>query len=112
MAEKIDHISRIPLPEAERLISSIREKGARLAVPGVVDLSDLADLDSHREHFVMPASGTSPALTPEQFLQRPGFRLRDRRDRPRQALPAGRCKNCSGVSAGDAPEACITKCSR
>ena len=42
IAEKIDRISRIPLPDAERLISSIREKGARLAVPGVVDLSDLA----------------------------------------------------------------------
>ena len=36
-----DRISRLPLPEAELLISSIREKGARLAVPGVVDLSEL-----------------------------------------------------------------------
>jgi DNA invertase Pin-like site-specific DNA recombinase len=42
VAEKIDRISRLPLPEAERLIGSIRAKGARLAVPGVVDLSDLA----------------------------------------------------------------------
>lgn len=42
IAEKIDRISRLPLPEAERLIASIRAKGARLAVPGVVDLSDLA----------------------------------------------------------------------
>src|SRR5450631_18944 len=42
IAEKIDRISRLPLPEAELLISSIREKGARLAVPGVVDLSELA----------------------------------------------------------------------
>jgi DNA invertase Pin-like site-specific DNA recombinase len=41
IAEKIDRISRLPLPEAELLISSIREKGARLAVPGVVDLSEL-----------------------------------------------------------------------
>lgn len=41
VAEKIDRISRLPLPEAERLVASIREKGARLAVPGVVDLSDL-----------------------------------------------------------------------
>lgn len=30
------------MPEAERLVASIRAKGARLAVPGVVDLSDLA----------------------------------------------------------------------
>lgn len=42
IAEKIDRISRLPLPEAERLIESIRAKGARLAIPGVVDLSDLA----------------------------------------------------------------------
>jgi len=42
VAEKIDRISRLPLPEAERLVGSIRAKGARLAVPGVVDLSDLA----------------------------------------------------------------------
>lgn len=41
-AEKIDRISRLPLAEAERLVASIREKGARLAVPGVIDLSELA----------------------------------------------------------------------
>ncbi|MDP1698362.1 MAG: recombinase family protein [Xanthomonadaceae bacterium] len=41
VAEKIDRISRLPLPEAERLVASIRATGARLAVPGVVDLSDL-----------------------------------------------------------------------
>jgi DNA invertase Pin-like site-specific DNA recombinase len=42
IVEKIDRISRLPLPEAERLIASIRESGARLAIPGVVDLSGLA----------------------------------------------------------------------
>ena len=42
VAEKIDRICRLPLPEAERLVASIRAQGARLAVPGVVDLSDLA----------------------------------------------------------------------
>jgi DNA invertase Pin-like site-specific DNA recombinase len=36
VAEKIDRISRLPLPEAEKLIETIRNKGARLAVPGVV----------------------------------------------------------------------------
>jgi hypothetical protein len=30
------------LLEAEKLIETIRNKGARLAVPGVVDLSDIA----------------------------------------------------------------------
>lgn len=42
IAEKIDRISRLPLPEAEALIGAIKAKGARLAVPGVVDLSELA----------------------------------------------------------------------
>ena len=42
VAEKIDRISRLPLSEAERLVASIRAKGARLAVPGVVDFTDFA----------------------------------------------------------------------
>lgn len=41
VAEKIDRISRLPLPEAELLVETIRGRGARLAVPGIVDLSDL-----------------------------------------------------------------------
>lgn len=43
VAEKIDRISRLPLVEAEQLVASIRAKGARLTVPGLVDLSDVAD---------------------------------------------------------------------
>lgn len=42
VAEKIDRLSRLPLPQAEELVATIKAKGARLAVPGVVDLSDLA----------------------------------------------------------------------
>ena len=42
VAEKIDRLSRLPLAEAEQLVASIRDKGAKLSVPGVVDLSDLA----------------------------------------------------------------------
>lgn len=42
IAEKIDRISRLPLAEAEQLVASIRDKGARLAIPDLVDLSDLA----------------------------------------------------------------------
>jgi DNA invertase Pin-like site-specific DNA recombinase len=42
VAERIDRLSRLPLSEAERLVAAIRAKGARLAVPGLVDLSDLA----------------------------------------------------------------------
>ena len=42
IAESIDRISRLPLPEAEKLVAAIRAKGAKLAVPGVVDLSEVA----------------------------------------------------------------------
>jgi DNA invertase Pin-like site-specific DNA recombinase len=42
VAEKIDRISRLPLPEAEQLVATIRATGAKLAIPGLVDLSDLA----------------------------------------------------------------------
>jgi DNA invertase Pin-like site-specific DNA recombinase len=42
IAEKIDRISRLPLPEAERLIATIKAKGAKLAIPGIVDLSEVA----------------------------------------------------------------------
>lgn len=43
IAEQMDRLSRGPLAEAEQLVAAIRNKGARLAVPGVVDLSDLSD---------------------------------------------------------------------
>jgi DNA invertase Pin-like site-specific DNA recombinase len=43
VAEKIDRISRLPLADAEKLIDSIKAKGAKLAVPGILDLSELAD---------------------------------------------------------------------
>jgi DNA invertase Pin-like site-specific DNA recombinase len=42
IAEHIDRISRLPLADAERLIQSIQAKGARLAIPDIVDLSELA----------------------------------------------------------------------
>lgn len=42
IAERIDRISRLPLAEAEKLIATIRATGAKLSVPGVVDLSDLS----------------------------------------------------------------------
>ena len=43
VAGKIDRISRLPLAEAQRLVDSIRSKGAKLAVPGLVDLSECVD---------------------------------------------------------------------
>ena len=42
IAEKMDRLTRLPLAEAERLVGSIRAKGARLAIPGLVDLSEFS----------------------------------------------------------------------
>lgn len=41
IAEKMDRISRLPLGEADRLVQTIRQRGAKLAVPGLVDLSEI-----------------------------------------------------------------------
>lgn len=41
VAEKIDRISRLPIDAAEKLINRIKEKGAKLLVPRIVDFSDL-----------------------------------------------------------------------
>ena len=43
IAERIDRISRLPLAEAEKLVACIRARGAKLVVPGIVDLSELAE---------------------------------------------------------------------
>lgn len=42
VAERIDRISRLPLREAEMLVKSIQDRGAKLAIPGVVDLTEIA----------------------------------------------------------------------
>lgn len=41
IAEKMDRISRAPLKEAEAIVQAIKDKGAKLVVPGVLDLSDI-----------------------------------------------------------------------
>ena len=42
IAEKIDRISRLPLADAEKLVATIKATGAKLVIPGIVDLSELA----------------------------------------------------------------------
>ena len=55
VAEKIDRISRLPLPETELVVATIGGKGARLAVPGIVDLSDLVADGSSVARIVLEA---------------------------------------------------------
>lgn len=55
VAERMDRISRLPLEDAQKLIASIRAKGAKLAVPDVVDLSTLAQSVDGVPKLVMEA---------------------------------------------------------
>lgn len=43
IAESIDRISRLPVAEGEALIARITEKKAKIAVPDLVDLTDIVD---------------------------------------------------------------------
>lgn len=83
IAEKIDRISRLPLPEAERLVASIRAKGARLAVPGVVDLSDMAAEAQGVAKIVLEAVQD---MLLKLALQMARDDYEDRRERQRQGI--------------------------
>jgi DNA invertase Pin-like site-specific DNA recombinase len=41
IAESLDRISRLPVAEGEALIARITEKGAKISVPDLIDLSDV-----------------------------------------------------------------------
>ncbi len=83
VAEKIDRISRLPLVEAERLVASIRAKGARLAIPGVVDLSDLVDVAQGVAKIVLESVQD---LLLKLALQMARDDYEDRRERQRQGV--------------------------
>lgn len=89
MAEKIDRLSRLPLPEAEQLIATIRAKGARLSIPGIVDLSELAQTADGIAKIVLES-------TQEMLLKLALQMARDdyetRRDRQLQGIELA--KNC------------------
>jgi len=83
VAEKIDRISRLPLAEAERLVASIRAKGARLAIPGVVDLSDIAAEAKGVAKIVLQSV---QELLLKLALQMARDDYEDRRERQRQGV--------------------------
>lgn len=83
VAEKIDRISRLPLAEAERLVASIRAKGARLAVPGVVDLSELVAEAQGVAKIVLESL---QELLLKLALQMAREDYEDRRERQRQGI--------------------------
>ena len=100
IAEKIDRISRLRLEEAERLVAAIREKGARLVVPGVVDLSEIV-ADSKGVARVVLEAMQEMMLRVALQIAREDYE--DRRERQRQGIAfakeAGKYKGRK-VSAG------------
>jgi len=87
IAEKIDRVSRLPLLEAERLVATIRAKGARLAIPGVIDLSEVAADASGVARIVLDAVQD---MLLRLALQVARDDYEDRRERQRQGIELGR----------------------
>jgi DNA invertase Pin-like site-specific DNA recombinase len=83
IAEKIDRISRLPLPEAERLIQSIVNKGARLCIPGLIDLSEFV---SEVEGIPKIVLESMQALLLKIALQMAREDYEDRRKRQNQGI--------------------------
>lgn len=83
IAEKMDRISRLPLADAEQLVAVIRERGARLAVPGVVDLSELAETVQGVARIVLESV---QEMLLRLALQMARDDYEDRRERQRQGI--------------------------
>jgi DNA invertase Pin-like site-specific DNA recombinase len=83
IAEKMDRLSRLPLPEAEKLVASISAKGARLAIPGLVDLSELAEGAEGVAKIVLEAV---QAMLLKLALQMAREDYETRRERQRQGI--------------------------
>jgi len=98
IAEKIDRISRCPLPDAEKLIASIRNKGAKLAVPGLVDLSDLAADTDGVARIVLESV---QELLLKLALQMARDDYETRRERQRQGIQLAKA---AGGYSGRAPD--------
>ena len=70
IAEKMDRISRLALSEAEQLVHSIRDKGARLAIPGLVDFSELVkEADSVTKIVLEAVCRSAWKIEPLDFCQ-------------------------------------------
>lgn len=89
IAEKIDRISRLPLAEAERLVSAIQAKGAKLAVPGVIDLSELAE-DAEGVTKIVLESVQAMLLRLALQIARDDYEVR--RERQRQGVQIAKSK--------------------
>ncbi|CAE6812087.1 hypothetical protein R75465_05442 [Paraburkholderia aspalathi] len=98
VAEKIDRLSRRPLAEAEQLVNSIRAKGAKLAVPGLVDLSEIAAAADGVGKIVLESV---QALLLKLALQMARDDYETRRERQRQGVQLAKA---AGKYVGRVPD--------
>lgn len=93
ISEKLDRISRLPLQEAESLIQTIKDTGAKLCIPGVMDLSDLVNNSDGMARIVLESV---QAMLLKLALQSARDDYEDRRERQKQGIElakvAGRYK--------------------
>ncbi|MCG7864767.1 MAG: recombinase family protein [Candidatus Thiodiazotropha taylori] len=97
IVEKIDRISRLPLRDAEKLIETIKSTGAKLAIPGVVDLSELVENSTDVAKVVLEAV-QDVLLRLSLQIARDDYE--DRRERQRQGIELAKS---SGKFKGRAP---------
>ncbi len=83
VAEKIDRISRLPLAETEKLVAPIRARGARLSVPGISDLDELAAQAQGVPRIVLESVHD---MLLKLALQMAHDDYEDRRERQRQGI--------------------------
>jgi len=98
VAEKIDRISRLPLAEAEQLVCRIKATGAKLAVPGIVDLSDFAAASDGVAKIVLESV---QELLLKLALQMARDDYETRRERQRQGVQLAKA---AGKYAGRVPD--------
>lgn len=107
VAEQMDRISRLPLEEAEKLVASIRDRGARIAVPGIVDLSELVESAQGVAKIVLEHTQD---LVLRIALQTSREEYESLRERQRQGIEKAKCQGkYKGRKANQKQHALIVK---
>ncbi|WP_020405863.1 recombinase family protein [Hahella ganghwensis] len=83
IAERMDRVTRLPLQDAEELINAIKAKGARLVIPGVVDLTDVTLTTNGASRVVLESI---QEMLLKLALQMARDDYEDRRERQRQGI--------------------------
>ena len=98
VAERIQSIYGLPLAEAEQLIVSIQAKGVKLAIPGVVDLSEFAAV---ADGFAKIVRESAQVLLLRVALQMAREDYETRRERQRHGV---RLAKAAGKYVGRLPD--------